>query len=313
MFGKKKIVIGETYIYDALNETNMAVMTTLVTVIKKVKRNTYAVVSVNNGNVFNTHAKYLTPYVNPETAAVVRCHYGTTEFDESDIEYFDIVNLFVDSLSKLLNDSNIQIPETMELLKQLTNIERDKIIQYVGISKYKQCFSLLCNAYNKFKDTHESNNIKNGVYSQTEAEYIFGKKFKESFDIVVRDYLNGEIDEENFIDYATDVIEMTFSDNSLINKDNMTISRDDAATFCTNMINNVCNQNIIAFAIIKDEKDDELMVEVFVDNGDKDDVSTSTQRFIKKAYPRLDECYEYVPKYKVNIINVPRRMGDFNG
>lgn len=310
MFGRKKIVIGETYIYDALNETNMAVMTTLVTVIKKIKRNTYAVVSVNNGNVFNTHAKYLTPYVNPETAAVVRCHYGTTEFDESDIEYFDVVDLFIDSLVKSLKDSNIPTLESMELLKQLTDIERDKVMQYVGISKYKQCFSLLCNAYNKFKDTP---NIKNGVYSESEAENIFGKKFKESFDIVVRDYLNGEIDETKFIDYAIDVIEMTFSDSSLINKNNISISRDDAATFCTNMINNVCNQNVIAFAIIKDELDDEFMIEVFADNGDRDVISNSAQRFIKKAYPRLDKCYEYIPKYRVNIINVPRRIGDFNG
>lgn len=309
MFGRKKIVIGETYIYDALNETNMAVMTTLVTVIKKIKRNTYAVVSVNNGNVFNTHAKYLTPYVNPETAAVVRCHYGTTEFDESDIEYFDVVDLFIDSLVKSLKDSNIPTLESMELLKQLTDIERDKVMQYVGISKYKQCFSLLCNAYNKFKDAP---NIKNGVYSEAEAENIFGKKFKESFDIVVRDYLDGEIDETKFINYAIDVIEMTFSDSSLINKNNISISRDDAATFCTNMINNVCNQNVIAFAIIKDELDDEFMIEVFADNGDRDVISNSAQRFIKKAYPRLDKCYEYIPKYRVNIINVPRRIGDFN-
>lgn len=310
MFGKKKIIIGETYIYDALNETNMAVMTTLVTVIKKVKRNTYAVVSVNNGNVFNTHAKYLTPYVNPETAAVIRCHYGTTEFDESDIEYFDVVDLFIDSLVKALKDSNIPIPESTELLKELTDIERDKIMQYVGISKYKQCVSLLCNAYNKFKNIPD---IKNGVYSEVEAENIFGKKFKESFDIVVRDYLDGKIDETKFIDYAIDVIEMTLSDNSLINKSNIPINRDDAATFCTNMINNVCNQNVIAFAIIKDELDDKFMIEVFADNGDKDVISNSAQRFIKKAYPRLDECYEYIPKYRVNIINVPRRIGDYNG
>ena len=55
MFTKRKgIVIGETYLFDVLNETNMANSTSLVTVVKKEKADTYVVVSVNCGDIFRT-------------------------------------------------------------------------------------------------------------------------------------------------------------------------------------------------------------------------------------------------------------------
>ena len=63
MFNKKKIIIGETYLFDVLNETDMANIATLVTVVKKVGHDEYAVISVNNNSVFKTKSKYLTPYV----------------------------------------------------------------------------------------------------------------------------------------------------------------------------------------------------------------------------------------------------------
>lgn len=55
MFNKKRIIIGETYLFDVLNETDMANVATLVTVVKKVGHDEYAVISVNNNSVFKTN------------------------------------------------------------------------------------------------------------------------------------------------------------------------------------------------------------------------------------------------------------------
>ena len=59
MFGRKKIVIGKNYLYDVMNETDMADAATLVTVIRKKKKNKYMVMAVNNFKVFETDACFL--------------------------------------------------------------------------------------------------------------------------------------------------------------------------------------------------------------------------------------------------------------
>ena len=104
----KKIIIGETYLFDVLNETNKAETTTLVTVVKKVKLNKYVVISVNNGDVFITKAKYLTPFVDPEKATVIRCQYGTTEFTQKDARYFNIVNNIFELFEDILNNMELE-------------------------------------------------------------------------------------------------------------------------------------------------------------------------------------------------------------
>ena len=85
MFGRKKIVIGKNYLYDVMNETDMADAATLVTVIRKKKKNKYMVMAVNNFKVFETDACFLYPYTNPKEASVIRCQYGTVEFSKNDI------------------------------------------------------------------------------------------------------------------------------------------------------------------------------------------------------------------------------------
>ena len=101
MFTKRKgIVIGETYLFDVLNETNMASAVSLVTVVKKTGFRKYTVISVNNGYVFETKSKYLTPYTDPEKATVIRCQYGTTEFDNTDIIGLSLIRNVLEFYSK---------------------------------------------------------------------------------------------------------------------------------------------------------------------------------------------------------------------
>ena len=153
MFTKRKgIVIGETYLFDVLNETNMANSTSLVTVVKKEKADTYVVVSVNCGDVFRTKAKYLTPYVDPKTASVVRCQYGTTEFNDADIKFFDIVEGTIDMLTDCFKELNIEedIIEQASSLKIINKKMKKKIQKYVDISNYKDNINVMLKSKGKF-------------------------------------------------------------------------------------------------------------------------------------------------------------------
>ena len=150
---RKSIVIGETYIYDPLNETDMAAATTMVTVIKK-SRHGFMIRSVNNGDCFESKAEYLVPYVSPEEAKVVRCQYGTTDIDYRDIDtlktLYTTICLQQDCIKKLCDtlkvmhcdDSTIntlisKVDESVDINKNSIINLASKLKVYADISKFK--------------------------------------------------------------------------------------------------------------------------------------------------------------------------------
>lgn len=313
MFERKKIVIGETYIYDALNETNMAVMTNLVTVIKKAKGNTYTVCAVENGLVFNTPAKYLTPYIEKEKAAVVRCHYGTTELNESDLDYFDMVNSFLTLVDGILKKEGVKIDDAenpIKILQEMTEIKREKILQYVNISRYKHNLEVIGQVITDIRDLYPNiaPPVQSGKRQSIDNDCPL---FPKNFDSIVERYHNALINEETFIEEATSYIE-EFFDLPVLGIGDEPMTPDEAIHFSETLAKFIADNDMIAFVVIQDNND-KVWSEAFT--KDIDNVSSSIQDFVFKVYPEINKCGEFRPKYNIQILTIPRTQkgSDENG
>lgn len=313
MFNRKKIVIGETYIFDVLNETNMANLASLVTVVKKTKHNKYAVISVNNGYVFETKAKYLTPYVDPEKATIVRCQYGTTDFSRFDINYFDLVNstleIFEGALKDNTDECSIQMIKDFAEIKEWGNCIKDKIQRYVDISDYKDSMKILGYAYKDLKNKIDS------MQSTAEEEPspllekpIEQGEFRKYFDTLVSDYSNGVISLDDFLTVGMEIIKDNYPKNYLINHG--AISNDEIDYVISNILSDIRSSNSIGFIIGMDDNDNwHIKTVYFTEDSDALQMINDFKNFVYNIYPELEKNGKCNPKYRFNVIAV-RKRGD---
>lgn len=301
MFGKRKaIVIGETYIFDALNETNMGVTTSLVTVIKKAKkRNWYTVLSVNNGDIFDTPAKFLTPYVDPKNAAVVRCHYGTTEFLSSDILLLDIFSDLVNLIDNTLTTDEERKVMDMDFntLKILIKKTRDKIEKYVKISMYSNTLISTANLYKSLNI--EKMNLDNNVN-------VIECSFKDSFDSIVDKYVDGELDQDDFIDEARNIIEEKYPLPVLKLGTPTTLDNYGIESLVMSIYEKVLDGHMV-FVISKTRYDD-VIVDLFMDENITDDQIRTYMQDVYDDYKKDDDTY--IVDFNMAIITVEKRDED---
>lgn len=301
MFGKRKaIVIGETYIFDALNETNMGVTTSLVTVIKKAKkRNWYTVLSVNNGDIFDTPAKFLTPYVDPKNAAVVRCHYGTTEFIPSDILLLDIFSDLVNLIDNTLTTDEERKVMDMDFntLKILIKRTRDKIEKYVKISMYSNTLISTANLYKSLNI--EKMNLDNNVN-------VIECSFKDSFDSIVDKYVDGELDQDDFIDEAKNIIEEKYPLPVLKLGTPTTLDNYGIESLVMSIYEKVLDGHMV-FVISKTRYDD-VIVDLFMDENITDDQIRTYMQDVYDDYKKDDDTY--IVDFNMAIITVEKRDED---
>lgn len=302
MFGKRKaIVIGETYIFDALNETNMGVTTSLVTVIKKAKkRNWYTVLSVNNGDIFDTPAKFLTPYVDPKNAAVVRCHYGTTEFLPSDILLLDIFSDLVNLIDNTLTTDEERKVMDMDFttLKILIKRTRDKIEKYVKISMYSNTLISTANLYKSLNI--EKMNLDNNNVNVIECS------FKDSFDSIVDKYVDGELDQDDFIDEARNIIEEKYPLPVLKLGTPTTLDNYGIESLVMSIYEKVLDGHMV-FVISKTRYDD-VIVDLFMDENITDDQIRTYMQDVYDDYKKDDDTY--IVDFNMAIITVEKRDED---
>lgn len=301
MFEKRKaIVIGETYIFDALNETNMGVTTSLVTVIKKAKkRNWYTVLSVNNGDIFDTPAKFLTPYVDPKNAAVVRCHYGTTEFLSSDILLLDIFSDLVNLIDNTLTTDEERKVMDMDFntLKILIKRTRDKIEKYVKISMYSNTLISTTNLYKSLNI--EKMNLDNNVN-------VIECSFKDSFDNIVDKYVDGELDQDDFIDEAKNIIEEKYPLPVLKLGTPTTLDNYGIESLVMSIYEKVLDGHMV-FVISKTRYDD-VIVDLFMDENITDDQIRTYMQDVYDDYKKDDDTY--IVDFNMAIITVEKRDED---
>lgn len=309
----KKIIIGETYLFDVLNETNKAETTTLVTVVKKVKLNKYVVISVNNGDIFITKAKYLTPYVNPEKATVIRCQYGTTEFTQKDARYFNIVNnifeLFEDILNNMELENSLSKDNISELVKDFNEVKEwgkevgDKVQKYANISDYKEIIHTLA----KIKTTSNECTIKPTdkqelVNKPIENDEFFDKHFN---DLVMK-YLSNNIEFDEFSEQVIDNIKKYYPLEQLKNEGKVSVSQIDDIT--DEIIHSLIQTKTIGFVIGIDDSDNfHVKTICLVEDSDITEELYDLRDFVFEIYPELKSKDSIIPKYRFSVIAVPKR------
>ena len=309
----KKIIIGETYLFDVLNETNKAETTTLVTVVKKVKLNKYVVISVNNGDIFITKAKYLTPYVNPEKATVIRCQYGTTEFTQKDARFFNIVNnifeLFEDILNNMELENSLSKDNISELVKDFNEVKEwgkevgDKVQKYANISDYKEIIHTLA----KIKTTSNECTIKPTdkqelVNKPIENDEFFDKHFN---DLVMK-YLSNNIEFDEFSEQVIDNIKKYYPLEQLKNEGKVSVSQIDDIT--DEIIHSLIQTKTIGFVIGIDDSDNfHVKTICLVEDSDITEELYDLRDFVFEIYPELKSKDSIIPKYRFSVIAVPKR------
>lgn len=309
MFNRKKVIIGETYLFDVLNETNMANLASLVTVIKKAKHGKYIVISVNNGYVFETKAKYLTPYVDSEKATIVRCQYGTTDFSKIDVDYFNFVNSMLKMFEEAFkdnnsNESNAQMIKDFNEIKEWGNSIKDKVQRYIDISDYKDSMKVLGHAYKNLKE-------KTNLTKPIEEEYnsIEQEEFRKYFDTIVSDYSNGAISLDDFITVAIEIIKDKYPKNYLINHE--ILSNDEISSIISNILSDIRSSDSIGFIIGMDDNDNwHIKTVYFTDDSDTMTMINDFKDFVYNIYPELEKNGKCKPKYRFNVLAVSKKGDD---
>lgn len=334
MFEKRKpIYAGVTYIFDALNESNMAASTSVVTAIKKAKKKHYWVVlSVNNGDIFECHENLLTEFVRyDDVNDIVRCHYGTTEFDIGDVALFDIITEGLDMMSENIEDERFK--ELNKEVKTYATQLRDKIKKYAEISHYKHMLTTISNIKHNIDKFYEKEKSKTSqereealieALAKAAGESIIEKEenaeeefkdmmqesgFYEKFDDEVKRYMLSREDRDTFIDNALDLLEEEFPPEAMIplEKQYRCITKGDIDALKKAAAKALHSNNMV-FLVGMTSGGEQIAVCVF-DISDFDEID----KFISACYDKWeDRNVNYYTDHRIVLLSVPNRPSFFD-
>lgn len=325
MFNKKRIVIGETYLFDVLNETDMANVATLVTVVKKVGHDEYAVISVNNNSIFKTKSKYLTPYVNKEEAVVIRCKYGTTDITSDDVSLLNHIRSILSTISDEICTTddpiyNEKISNDIEKICLRVEELEDKLKPYAEISENMKNLEVI-KSYKEFMQevTEKYNQNLAGKIEKditTRDQILNNSQFKEKFDKIVNDYCNGKETKIIFIHRAIACVKKYYPIDLLKNRENEPLTEEEISEV-SHTINSIVQLGKIVLIIIPKE-DEKEKIDVHAYFNDPYDMPSMLSNnpynmssmseedisdFIHSGFPDILED-NYIPTYKYNVITI---------
>lgn len=333
MFEKRKpIYAGVTYIFDALNESNMAASTSVVTTIKKAKKKHYWVVlSVNNGDIFECHENLLTEFVRyDDVNDIVRCHYGTTEFDITDVSFFDIITEGLDMMAENIEDEKFRALN--EEVKAYAAQLRDKIKKYAEISHYTHMIITISNIKHNIDKFHEKEKLKTSqerealieALAKAAGESVIEKEenaeegfkdmmqessFYEKFDNEVKNYMFSKEDRDTFIDNALDLLEDEFPPEAMIplEKQYRCITKGDIESLKKAAAKELHSNNMI-FLVGMTSGGEQIAICVF-DISDFDEID----KFISACYDKWkDRNVNYYTDHRIVLLSVPNRPNLFD-
>lgn len=325
MFNKKRIIIGETYLFDVLNETDMANVATLVTVVKKLGHDEYAVISVNNNSVFKTKSKYLTPYVNKEEAVVIRCKYGTTDITSDDVSLLNHIRSILSTISDEICTTddpiyNEKISNDIEKICLRVEELEDKLKPYAEISENMKNLEVI-KSYKEFMQevTEKYNQNLAGKIEKditTRDQILNNSQFKEKFDKIVNDYCNGKETKIIFIHRAIACVKKYYPIDLLKNRENEPLTEEEISEV-SHTINSIVQLGKIVLIIIPKE-DEKEKIDVHAYFNDPYDMPSMLSNnpynmssmseedisdFIHSGFPDILED-NYIPTYKYNVITI---------
>lgn len=320
MFEKRKpIYAGVTYIFDALNESNMAASTSVVTTIKKAKKKHYWIVlSVNNGDIFECHENLLTEFVKyDDVNDIIRCQYGTTEFDIGDVAFFDIVTEGLDMMSESIKDEKFR--ELNKEVKAYADKLRDKIKKYAEISHYKHMITTIGNIKHNIDKFYEKEKSKTSQAGESIIEKVENAEegfkdmmqesgFYEKFDNEVRHYMFSKEDRNTFIDNALDLLEEEFPSEAMIpsEKQYRCITNGDIEALKKAAAKALHSNNMI-FLVGMTSEGNQIAICIF-DISDFDEID----KFVSTCYDKWeDRNVNYYTDHRIVLLSVPNRPFDF--
>ena len=327
---KRPIFIRGAYIFDILGESNMSQTTTAVTVVKKGShKDSWIVLSINSGDIFECHESLLTPIVDYDEAIapLIRIQYCSTDFTMADSLAYDwLYNKFEKSFGRIIDDE-----EETDTMKQLTKnfLTRykeigEKIHKFSEASAFKHTISTIKNvkdlvqehietkrAFEKEEDTQQHTEDNN------EAEHfkdvIQTSSFFEEFNSLVNMYnpvFNTEsaISLDEFLDKALDALENTFPKEALIptNEKYKTIQKEEIQWLYDSCVAHICKGNIV-FMVGVNSEGEQIAVAIY-DICDENEILN----FINACYDKWTNKDEsYYSEYRISIITAalnPRDM-----
>jgi len=325
MSNKKRITIGETYLFDVLNETNMANVATLVTVVKKTGRSEYAVISVNNGSVFKTKAKYLTPYVNKEEAVAIRCKYGTTDITSDDVSVLNHIQTILNTMAEEIcttNDPiyNEKLSNDIEKIRLRVKELEDKLKPYAEITENMKNLEMI-KSYKEFMQdvTEKYNRDLVGKIEKditTRDQILNNSQFKGKFDKIVNDYCNGNETKISFIHKAILCVKENYPIDLLKNRENELLTEEEISEVSHTINSIVKLGKIVLIVIPKEDKEEKIDVHAYFNDpydmpsmlsNSPYNMSSMTEEdisdFIHSGFPDILED-GYIPTYKYNVITI---------
>lgn len=325
MFNKKRIVIGETYLFDVLNETDMANVATLVTVVKKVGHDEYAVISVNNNSIFKAKSKYLTPYVNKEEAVAIRCKYGTTDIKSDDVSLLNHIRSILSTIADEICTTddpiyNEKISNDIEKICLRVEELEDKLKPYAEITENMKNLEVI-KSYKEFiqEVTEKYNRSLVGKIERdvtTRDQILNDSQFKEKFDKIVNDYCNGKETKIIFIHRAIACVKKYYPIDLLKNRENEPLTEEEISEV-SHTINSIVQLGKIVLIIIPKE-DEKEKIDVHAYFNDPYDMPSMLSNnpynmssmseedisdFIHSGFPDILED-NYIPTYKYNVITI---------
>ena len=327
---KRPIFIRGAYIFDILGESNMSQTTTAVTVIKKGShKDSWIVLSINSGDIFECHESLLTPIVDYDEsiAPIIRIQYCSTDFTMADSLAYDwLYSKFEKSIKGIIDDE-----EESDTMKQLAKnfIERykeigEKIHKFSEASAYKYTISTIKNVKDlvqehiETKKTLEKEEDTQHTEDISEAEHfkdaIQVSKFYEEFNALTNMYnptfnADNAISLDEFLDKALDALENTFPREALIpaNEKYKTIQKEEIQWLYDSCIDYLRKNNIV-FMVGVNSEGEQIAVAIY-DTSDKEEILN----FINACYYKWTNKNEsYYSEYRISIITVALNKRDLH-
>lgn len=316
---KRPIFVRGMYIFDILGESNMSQTTSAVTVVKRGKhKDSWIVLSINSGDIFECHESLLTPVVDydADVQPLIRCQYGCTDFTLADTLAYDyMLSKFEKTFGSILDDESE--PDTMKQLAKsfLTRYKElgEKIHKFAEISEYKHCLTAMKNVkgvmqeHLDMKKRLEEEDDEEVIEDRSEAEHfrdiIHDSNFFEEFNDLVNSYNpvygEGSLTLDEFLDRALDALENDFPKEALIPSDPKykTIKKEEIGWLLDTCRAHLCKGNIV-FMVGVNSKGNQMAVAVF-DICDFDEISN----FINCCYDKWQNKNEpYYTDYRISVI-----------
>lgn len=317
------IHIGGAYIFDPLGESNQSVTTTAVTVIKQGKHeNSYVVLSINNGDIFECDRTLLVPVMDYDNIKpLIRCQYGAPDFTTEESQFFDFIFAkIMDGMKDGLKEHNTkELNDIVSTFNIVGNTLGNKIKRYAEISEYKYMLETIGNVKqhqqkhfdtkkelekpeNDVIDSDMSKKIKK--YEENMNKIVSSSDFYNIFNDLVNDYIDpgSSLTRDDFVEYALDMLEEDFPIQALnVQIDELQIMTKENIERDKEICMDFIEHNQIVFLVGATESGERMSVAIW----DKDDID-EVESFICTCYNEwVDKDKEYKAKYRVVIINVP--------